>query len=74
MSLPDGSGTILYLQIEDRQLDITDGYENWLNIAMALANEFGESGRGFFHRASMYNAGYEAAECDKKYMIPVFLY
>lgn len=55
------------LQIEEKQIDITENYQQWLNIGFALANEFGETGRGFFHRASMYYPDYDSKEADDKY-------
>ena len=47
--------------------DITDSYQNWLHTGFALASEFGEEGRQYFHRLSQMNPGYKYEETDKKY-------
>lgn len=48
-------------------LDITNGYENWLEIGRALANEYGEAGRNYFHALSQGFEKYEPRECDKQF-------
>jgi hypothetical protein len=57
----------LVSKIEAKSLDITNGYENWRNIAFALAESFGESGRDYLHRLSRFNASYKFNQCDKQY-------
>ena len=47
--------------------DITADYGNWLKVGFALAGEFGEGGRGYFHDISSLYPGYDQAESDKKY-------
>ena len=47
--------------------DITSGYTEWLKVGFALASEFGEAGRRYFHDISSLYTGYDATECDKKY-------
>jgi len=50
--------------------DITaggNGYEDWFAIGCALANEFGEAGRDYFHRISRYHAKYSYQETEKQY-------
>lgn len=49
-----------------KNIDITATYEDWQNVGMALST-LGESGRNLFHTVSELNAGYDVAECDKKY-------
>jgi hypothetical protein len=55
------------LEIECENIDITEGYENWLRIGFALADEFGESGRGYFHTVSRNYPNYKPSETDKQY-------
>ena len=50
-----------------RGIDITVGYANWRNLAFALADGLGESGRSHFHALSSLHADYNYAECDKQY-------
>jgi hypothetical protein len=55
-------------QIKENKIDITQDYkEDWLKIASALANEFSESGRGYFHSVSMYHAKYNEGETDRMF-------
>jgi hypothetical protein len=55
-------------QIKERRIDITSQYkEGWLKIASALANEFGESGRGYFHTVSLFNPKYNIKDTDRMF-------
>lgn len=47
--------------------DITADYGDWLKIGFALASEFGESGRRYFHDISSLYSGYSREESDTKY-------
>jgi len=53
--------------IEAARLDVTVSYEDWFGIACALANEFGEAGRAYFHRASQFHPAYNAQEADRQF-------
>lgn len=53
-------------QLAARGIDITQGYDNWLQAGFALAY-YGESGRELFHTISNRNAGYDYQECDKQF-------
>lgn len=55
------------LEIECENIDLTNGYENWLRIGFALADEFGESGRGYFHTVSRNHPNYKPTETDRQY-------
>lgn len=50
-----------------QKIDITDGYQNFFNVGMALVNTFGEEGRQHFHALSQFYPGYSYAETDAKY-------
>ena len=47
--------------IVEKKLDITYLYHNWLRIAYAFANTFGEAGRERFHKVSQF---YDYSRCD----------
>lgn len=47
--------------------DITSNYSDWLKVGFALAGEFGESGRSYFHDISSLYSGYNQQESDNKY-------
>lgn len=53
-------------EIEQRHIDMTATYDDWMKIGAALSN-LGESGRQWFHLCSSQNSGYNAAECDRKF-------
>ena len=57
--LPQSSDTrgrleALIAQLKASGTDITSGYNDWLKVGFALAAEFGESGRGYFHKYKVY--------------------
>lgn len=54
-------------QIEANQIDIATAYSDWRNIGFAFADEFGESGRDYFHRISRFYHDYSASECDRQF-------
>lgn len=47
--------------------DITAGYEAWFALGCALANEFGENGREYFHAISSFNHDYKLEETNKQF-------
>ena len=57
----------LIAQLQATRTDITSGYTQWLKVGFAIASEFGEAGRRYFHDISALYTGYDATECDKKY-------
>lgn len=54
-------------RLESSQTDITANYSDWRDIGFALTDEFGESGRKYFHRISRFYPGYSQIDCDKQY-------
>lgn len=57
----------LIYQIVKHKIDITGNYSDWLAIGSALACEFGEAGRGYFHEVSQLYPGYKPAETDRQF-------
>jgi hypothetical protein len=53
--------------IKTNTIDITGVYEDWIKIAGALNNSFGENGRYYFHSISQYHPDYTTKKCDDKY-------
>lgn len=53
-------------EVVRRGIDLTDGYSNWVEIGMALAN-LGEAGREFFHAVSSVYPCYDRAKADTKF-------
>lgn len=54
-------------QILVRGINICEGYNDWLKVGFALAQEFGESGRGYFHDLSRMSEKYSVTATDKQY-------
>lgn len=54
-------------EIVSRGADITIEYNNWVRLGFALADEFGEDGRGWFHELSRLYPHYRQSEADKQY-------
>ena len=44
-----------------------DTYQSWLEQGFAMANEFGEDGRSYYHALSQRSSKYNQSDCDKKY-------
>ena len=53
-------------QIEQRGIDITDGYDQWLKVGCSLAT-LGEDGRDFFHLCSQQSMDYNESKTDKMF-------
>ena len=56
--------------IVENGIDITSRYKDWFKVGCALASEYGENGRYWFHLVSrMYKGyyGYDEGECDYQY-------
>jgi hypothetical protein len=53
--------------IEHNQIDITSNRGEWLKIAFAIINEYGEKGREYFHRISVFYPKYSRKESDNFY-------
>lgn len=48
-------------------IDITSSYSNWYQIGAALASEYHESGRDYFHSISQAYHDYNFSECNRQY-------
>ena len=54
------------MEIKRRHIDMTESYDDWVNIGFSLAS-LGESGREYFHIVSQQNPKYNARETDRKF-------
>lgn len=57
----------LLKQIRDRGLNLCGNYFDWVNTGLALAEEFGEGGRDYFHILSQQDAKYNERQVNAKY-------
>lgn len=53
--------------IEEKHVDITPTHEHYVNTGFALADQFGEQGRSYYHRACQYYPDYTQTETDWQY-------
>ncbi len=58
---------LVIMLIERKEVDITADYNDWVKVGAALANQFGEEGRKYFHRVSCFYPEYKRYETDCKY-------
>jgi len=54
-------------KISSSATDITGNYSSWFEIGAGLANEFGETGRQYFHEISRFSPKYKASYTDKQF-------
>ncbi|TXD56913.1 DUF3987 domain-containing protein [Polaribacter sp. IC066] len=71
-SIKTGNSSIIKIEtyiaeIEKTATDITDNYKEWVKIGFAISEEYGETGRDYFHRISKFHPNYNAQECDIQY-------
>lgn len=48
-------------------IDITTDFDDWTKVAFAIASEYGEEGRHYFHKLAQLSPNYKRGENDKKY-------
>ena len=53
-------------QLQSRNIDITEGYQNWFEVGASLAS-LGEDGREAFHMVSKLNPKYNEVETNRKF-------
>jgi len=58
---------VILRRIENSQIDLTCSYADWLKLGFAFAAEYGEAGRGYFHRISRFYPGYDPGKCDEQF-------
>ncbi|MEP0133359.1 MAG: VapE domain-containing protein [Eudoraea sp.] len=54
-------------QINERGINMADEYLDWVKLGFAIASEYGESGRDYFHVISGQSTKYNSKDCDKQY-------
>jgi len=54
-------------EIEQRAIDITPNYKDWVELGFALVDGLGENGREYYHRISRFYPNYQREETDKQY-------
>jgi hypothetical protein len=57
----------LIVTLEERHLDITSSYKDWIKIGFALCTTFGEQGRYYYHRIGRIYPRYTSEETDRTY-------
>ena len=54
-------------RIEKDSIDITPNHDAWWKLSIAIATEFGENGRSYFHRLCRFWPRYKYRECNAQY-------
>lgn len=54
-------------RVASASADIAPDYASWRDLAFALADALGESGRSYYHRLSRFYCGYNERETDKQF-------
>lgn len=54
-------------QILGDRINLCENYHEWVRIAFAFVDAFGEGGRNYFHQVSSISGKYEPVICDKQY-------
>lgn len=54
-------------QVVSRRLNMCENYHEWLRMGFALAHQFSEAGRSYYHLISQFSAKYDSHRCDKQY-------
>ena len=57
----------LITALEERRIDVTSSYENWIKVGFALCTTFGEQGREYYHRIGKMYPRYTREETDRTY-------
>lgn len=53
--------------ITGARIDITGDFNDWTKVAFAIASEYGEGGREYFHQLARMSPTYKKGENDSKY-------
>lgn len=53
--------------MDRKGLNLCEDYLEWIQIAYALVNEFGEGGRDYFHTLSSHSSKYNSDDCNAQY-------
>jgi hypothetical protein len=54
-------------QIEEKRIDLTSTYYDWVRIGLALKSHFGDAGEQVFHRVSQFHPDYDYDRTAKKW-------
>ena len=53
--------------VEQGRTDLTDNYDDWIRLGLAIAAYFGPAGEDYYQRLSQFHPKYDHAETAKKY-------
>lgn len=62
-----GNMAFMIQQIQDNSVNVLEDYHDWMRAGIAFANEYGESGREYFHVISSYSSKYDQQKTDRTY-------
>lgn len=67
--LSDSDISEVLSEIQSKQINLAESYEEYINIAFALAHGFGEAGRAYFHIVASVSNKYKHNDADRQYTI-----
>jgi hypothetical protein len=56
-------------EMVDKNVSCVEDYRDWRDVGFAIADQFGEQGREYFHSLSEISGKYDPAICDKQFDI-----
>ncbi len=62
-----GVEIILVEAIESSKIDIAPSYDEYVTLAFAIATDYGEAGRPYFHRIRKLHQRYDSGHADRMY-------
>jgi predicted P-loop ATPase len=63
----NGNMAFMLKQIQEQSVNVLEDYHDWITAGLAFANEYGETGREYFHTVSSYSSKYDEVKTNKTY-------
>ena len=63
----NGNMAFMLKQIQEQSVNVLEDYHDWVTAGLAFANEYGETGREYFHTVSSYSAKYDEQKTNRTY-------
>ena len=63
----NGNMAFMLKQIQEQSVNVLEDYHDWITAGLAFANEYGETGREYFHTVSSYSSKYDEQKTNKTY-------
>ena len=54
-------------QIQEKRIDLTSSYSDWIEIGMAIKSQYGDLGLEYFKAVSQFHSDYDEIKTERKY-------